>query len=47
MSKLDKRYPQYNFSKNKGYGSKTHREILQKIGPSPIHRMTFKGVTSH
>lgn len=47
MSKLDKRYPQYNFSKNKGYGSKKHRKILQKIGPSPIHRMTFKGVISH
>lgn len=44
MSKLDKRYPGYNFFKHKGYGSQEHRNILQKIGPSPIHRMTFRGV---
>lgn len=46
MSKLHKLYPQYNFSKNKGYGTQEHREVLQKIGPSPMHRMTFKGVLS-
>ncbi len=44
MGKLDKRYPKYGFAKHKGYGSKEHREKLQKLGPSPIHRLTFRGV---
>lgn len=47
MSKLDKRYPQYGFSQHKGYGSKEHLHILQKLGPSPIHRITFRGVLPH
>lgn len=34
-------YPEYFFEKNKGYGSKEHREALMKYGPCPIHRNTF------
>lgn len=34
-------YPEYSFKKNKGYGSKEHREALLKYGPCPIHRNTF------
>ena len=34
-------YPEYSFEKNKGYGSKEHREALLKYGPCPIHRNTF------
>ena len=38
---LDKRYPQYQFAKHKGYGTKLHYERLELYGPSPIHRLTF------
>lgn len=37
-------YPEYNFSKNKGYGTSAHLEALRKHGPCPIHRKTFAGV---
>ncbi|KNH09752.1 ribonuclease HII [Perkinsela sp. CCAP 1560/4] len=36
-----KKYVEYNFKKNKGYGTLQHREILRQIGPCPIHRRTF------
>ncbi len=44
MEKYDKRFPDYNFAKHMGYGSKEHREAIKKYGPCPIHRKTFKGV---
>jgi len=34
-------YKEYNIGKNKGYGTREHREAIRKFGPSPIHRMTF------
>jgi len=34
-------FPEYGFDKHKGYGSREHIEVIQKIGPSPIHRKTF------
>ena len=34
-------YPQYDFAKNKGYGTKEHIEALKKYGPCPLHRKTF------
>ena len=34
-------YPQYDFEKHKGYGTKLHYEKLREFGPSPIHRMSF------
>ena len=38
---LDKKYPEYQFAKHKGYGTKLHYEMLTEYGPSEIHRMTF------
>ena len=38
---LSKVYTQYGFEKNKGYGTKEHREALLKFGPAPIHRISF------
>lgn len=35
-------YPQYNWKKNKGYGTLDHRKALELHGPSPLHRKTFK-----
>lgn len=37
----DKEFEGYNLKKHKGYGTKEHRENIQKLGPSPIHRITF------
>ncbi len=41
MKKISKEYPEYEFEKHKGYGTKRHREILIKKGPIEIHRKTF------
>ncbi len=38
---LDKRYPQYQFAKPKGYGTKLHYAMLDQYGPCPEHRLTF------
>ena len=41
MDEFDSIYPGYEFSKNKGYGTKAHRDALKAIGPCEIHRRTF------
>lgn len=41
MQNLAKEFPQYNWEKNKGYGTKDHIENLRKHGPSLHHRRTF------
>ena len=38
---LDREYPQYQFAKHKGYGTKLHYEMLDQYGPCPAHRRTF------
>ena len=38
---LDKAYPQYQFARHKGYGTKLHYEMLDKYGPCPEHRRSF------
>jgi len=37
-------YPVYGFDRNKGYGTAYHLKALRQYGPSPLHRLTFKGV---
>lgn len=41
MEKLDGIYPEYNFKKNKGYGTKEHVNALLKYGTADIHRFSF------
>lgn len=41
MKKLAEKYPQYEFGKHKGYGTKLHYEKLAEFGISDIHRKTF------
>ena len=41
MLEYAKQYPEYQFEKHKGYGTKVHVEALHTYGPSPIHRKTF------
>lgn len=38
---LDQKYPQYQFAKHKGYGTKLHFAMLDRFGPCEEHRMTF------
>jgi ribonuclease HII len=46
MRRLHLRHPEYNFTKNKGYGTKEHRAAIEKYGILPHHRKTFalKGI---
>ncbi len=41
MVELDQKYPNYNFKKHKGYGTKEHIENLKKFGKCEIHRNSF------
>lgn len=41
MRNYDRKYPDYGFFSNKGYGSNHHQRALQEFGPTPIHRMSF------
>jgi len=47
MRELDKIHPGYGFSGHKGYGSALHMEAIRRLGPSPVHRLTFGGVKEH
>lgn len=41
VEELERDYPQYQFAKHKGYGTKLHYEMLDQYGPCPAHRKTF------
>lgn len=41
MVEVDRLYPQYQFAKHKGYGTKLHYEMLLEYGISPVHRPSF------
>ncbi len=42
MIALDEAWPGYGFARHKGYGTHQHREALARLGPSPIHRMSWR-----
>ncbi len=44
MRRLDSQHPGYGLAENKGYGTPKHLAALRQIGPSPIHRRTFRNV---
>ena len=37
-------YPRYDFARNKGYGTPAHLSAIDRFGPTPVHRLTFKRV---
>lgn len=41
MLKMAEQYPEYQFEKHKGYGTRLHYEMIEKYGVSPIHRRSF------
>jgi len=45
MDGLHAMFPAYGFDRNRGYGTAGHLAALRRHGPSPIHRLTFKGVS--
>lgn len=47
MTKLDKKYPGYGLARHAGYPTEFHREAVIKLGVTPIHRKTFKGVKEY
>lgn len=41
MDRMHRRYPAFGFDHNKGYGTPEHLEVLDRLGPTPIHRYSF------
>lgn len=41
MIQMAEKYPQYQFEKHKGYGTKLHYQMIDRFGESPIHRPSF------
>ena len=44
MSRLHRRFPAFGFDHNKGYGTPEHLEVLDRLGPTIIHRLSFANV---
>ena len=45
MRRMDSQFPGYGFAVHAGYPTKVHREALARLGPTPIHRLTFRSVS--
>lgn len=41
MVEAHEKYPEYGFNTNMGYGSKAHIEAVKRLGPTPMHRMSY------
>jgi ribonuclease HII len=44
MDRLDRVWPAYGFARHKGYGTAEHLEVLDRLGPCPLHRYSFTPV---
>lgn len=42
MLELEEQYPGYGFAEHKGYPTPQHRAALAELGPSPVHRLSFR-----
>jgi ribonuclease HII len=47
MERYHQDYPQFGFSKHKGYPTRSHKEAIRQFGCCPIHRKSFKGVKEY
>lgn len=46
MQRYHRRFPEYGFDTNKGYGTHRHWDALWRLGPTPIHRRSFNHVVT-
>jgi ribonuclease HII len=46
MQEYHLQWPEYNFAQHKGYGTREHLEAIHRLGPCPIHRMSFEPLKS-
>jgi ribonuclease HII len=46
MARLALRWPGYGLDRHAGYPTELHRRALRELGPTPHHRLGFKGVRS-
>ncbi|MEA3351000.1 MAG: ribonuclease HII [Chloroflexota bacterium] len=46
LVELGDKYPGYGFAGNKGYGTRSHREAIERLGPSRLHRFSFAPMRS-
>ncbi len=44
MNGLDRLYPKYGFAKHKGYATREHLLAIDKFGPCPVHRHSYRPV---
>ena len=44
MDRLHRRFPEFGFESNRGYGTPEHLEVLDRCGPCAVHRLSFAGV---
>jgi ribonuclease HII len=44
MERYHRRFPEFGFDHHRGYGTAGHWEVLVRLGPTPIHRLSFRGV---
>ncbi|MBW4438716.1 MAG: ribonuclease HII [Pleurocapsa minor GSE-CHR-MK-17-07R] len=47
MIAFESQYPGYGFASHKGYGTAAHQDAITRLGPCPIHRMTFAPLRPH
>jgi len=47
MLECHQKFPQYNFARHKGYGTKEHQRAIAKFGVCELHRKTFRGVKEY
>ena len=46
MCTWDRYHPGYGFAAHKGYGSADHRAALQRLGPCPLHRQSYRPIAN-
>jgi ribonuclease HII len=44
MDRLHRRFPAFGFDHNRGYGTPEHLEVLERLGPTSVHRLSFSCV---
>ena len=47
MLDCHQKFPQYNFARHKGYGTREHQRAIEKFGVCELHRKTFRGVKEY